>query len=288
MNCRLSSRAATKRHASSSRRRELVSIRLDVALAERGLARSRSHAAELISTGLVSVDGAPARKAATKVREDSVITVADNGGWVSRAAVKLVAGLEASGVNPADRVALDLGTSTGGFAQVLLERGAEAVLGIEVGHGQLAAELRNEPRLKLAEGVNARDLTPETLARVTGDARIPDLVVADLSFISLKLVLAAAIECAAPDADFLLLVKPQFEVGRKGIREGIVTDPALRVDAVTDVLWVAHDLGLGVCGVYASPIAGGSGNREAIVWLRRGESTQPGEVSAAVTAAVAG
>ena len=250
MNCRLSSRAATKRHASSSRRRELVSIRLDVALAERGLARSRSHAAELISTGLVSVDGAPARKAATKVREDSVITVADNGGWVSRAAVKLV--------------------------------------GIEVGHGQLAAELRNEPRLKLAEGVNARDLTPETLARVTGDARIPDLVVADLSFISLKLVLAAAIECAAPDADFLLLVKPQFEVGRKGIREGIVTDPALRVDAVTDVLWVAHDLGLGVCGVYASPIAGGSGNREAIVWLRRGESTQPGEVSAAVTAAVAG
>lgn len=265
-----------------------MSVRLDVALAERGLARSRSHAAELISTGLVSVDGVAARKAATKVHDASVITVADNGGWVSRAAVKLVAGLDASGIDPRGRVALDLGTSTGGFAQVLLQRGAEAVLGIEVGHGQLADELRAEPRLKLAEGVNARDLTPEVLARVTGDARIPDLVVADLSFISLKLVLPAVIDCAAPDADFLLLVKPQFEVGRQGIREGIVTDPALRVDAVTDVLWAAHDLGLGVCGVYPSPIAGGSGNREAIVWLRRGERTQPGNVADAISESVAG
>lgn len=212
-----------------------------------------------------------------RVGDDSVITVAEQDGWVSRAAHKLIAALDAFDIAVTDRVALDLGTSTGGFSQVLIERGAQVVLGIEVGHGQLAAPLHDNPRLRLAEGVNARELTPELLARVTGDARRPDLVVADLSFISLGLVLPAALATAVPGADFVLLVKPQFEVGRQGIREGIVTDAALRADAVAGVLWQAWDLGLGTLGVIPSPILGSSGNHEYIVWLRADSGTNPTE-----------
>lgn len=251
--------------------------RLDAELAARGLARSRSLAAQLIADGVVTVDGHPARKAAMKVSDDSVIEVAAQDAWVSRAAKKLDAALDAFPVDVTGQVALDLGTSTGGFAQVLLGRGADTVLGIEVGHGQLADVLRSEPRLKLAEGVNARDLTPELLAQVTTDARQPTLVVADLSFISLGIVLPAALACAAPGADFVLLVKPQFEVGRQGIREGIVTDASLRADAVSGVLWQAWDLGLGTLGVISSPIAGSSGNYEYIVWLRADAGSNPTE-----------
>ena len=251
--------------------------RLDRELADRGLARSRSHAAELIAAGVVSVDGHPAFKPATKVSHDSVITVAEADYWVSRAAHKLIAALDAFTIDVTGRVALDLGTSTGGFAQVLITRGVDTVLGIEVGHGQLAPELRDEPRLKLAEGVNARDLTPALLAEKTQDARQPDLVVADLSFISLRLVLPAVLACVAADADFVLLVKPQFEVGRTGVREGIVTDDALRSDAVMGVLWQAWDAGLGTLGVIPSPILGGSGNREVVVWLRAGDGSNPAE-----------
>jgi 23S rRNA (cytidine1920-2'-O)/16S rRNA (cytidine1409-2'-O)-methyltransferase len=253
------------------------SRRLDTELAARGLVRSRNLAAELIASGGVTVDGHPARKAALKVTDASIITVAEQDAWVSRAAKKLVAALDSFDIHVTGRVVLDLGTSTGGFAQVLLERGADTVLGIEVGHGQLAALLRDEPRLRLAEGVNARDLTPELLAQVTGDARQPGLVVADLSFISLGLVLPAALACASVDADFVLLVKPQFEVGRQGIREGLVTDAALRADAVAGVLWQAWDLGLGTLGVIPSPIAGSSGNYEYLIWLRASAGSNPTE-----------
>ena len=251
--------------------------RLDLELVSRGLARSRTHAAELIAAGAVTVDGQAARKSAAKVAASTDISVAEQDGWVSRAAHKLIAALDSFGVDARGRVVLDLGTSTGGFAQVLIARGADTVLGIEVGHGQLAAELQDEPTLKLAEGVNARELTPELLASVTGDSRKPSLVVADLSFISLGLVLPAAISCATADADFVLLVKPQFEVGRQGIREGIVTDPALRDDAVMGVLWQAWDLGLGTLGVCPSPIAGSAGNAEYLVWLRAGTGSNPTE-----------
>lgn len=251
--------------------------RLDSELAARGLARSRSVAAELIASGVVTVDGHPTRKAALKVRDASVIEVAEQDAWVSRAARKLDAALDAFSLNVTGRIALDLGTSTGGFAQVLIERGIDTVLGIEVGHGQLAEQLREEARLKLAEGVNARDLTPELLEQVTGDARQPDLVVADLSFISLGIVLPAVRATVRADADFVLLVKPQFEVGRQGIREGIVTDAARRADAVSGVLWQAWDLGLGTLGVIPSPITGTSGNYEYIVWLRAEAGTNPTE-----------
>jgi len=251
--------------------------RLDTELAVRGLVRSRSVAAERIAAGEVLVDGVIARKAAMKVTDSSVIEVSGDDAWVSRAAHKLVAALDTFDVDVTGRVVLDLGTSTGGFAQVLLARGADTVLGVEVGHGQLAGVLHDEPRLKLAEGVNARDLTPELLAQVTQDARQPDLVVADLSFISLGIVLPAVLNTAAHGADLVLLVKPQFEVGRQGIREGIVTDPARREDAVMGVLWQAWDLGLGTLGVCPSPIVGSLGNREYIVWLRADAGTNPAE-----------
>jgi len=214
-----------------------------------------------------------------QVTEASLIEVASADHWVSRAAHKLVAALDAFHIDPRGRVALDLGTSTGGFAQVLLERGADTVLGVEVGHGQLAAALRDEPRLKLAEGLNARDLTPEVLAKATGDARQPDLVVADLSFISLGIVLPAVLASVAPGADFVLLVKPQFEVGRQGIREGVVTDPSLRADALNGVLWQAWALGLGTRGIISSPIRGSAGNAEYVIWLGARGGSIPAEWS---------
>ena len=244
--------------------------RLDVALAERGFARSRSHAAALIAEGLVTVDGQPVVRAAAKVGEGQELRIAGADHYVSRGAHKLIAALDGFGVDPTGRVALDAGASTGGFTQVLLERGAARVIAVDVGHGQLSPTLAGEERLESYEGVNVRSLSPEVLAGLTGDDVRPDLVVADLSFISLTQVLPALVATAVRGADFLLLIKPQFEVGRQGIREGVVRDAGLRADAVSDVLWAAHDVGLGTAGLIPSPIAGGHGNREFLVWLRSG------------------
>jgi len=241
--------------------------RLDVALAARGLARSRTHAATLIAQGLVTVDGAPVVRASAKVGEEQSVEVAGADHYVSRGAHKLIAALDAFDVPVAGRLALDAGASTGGFSQVLLERGAARVIAVDVGHGQLAPQLLLEERLASFEGVNVRSLTAEQLAGLTGDDARPDLVVADLSFISLGQVLPALRGTAVPEADFVLLVKPQFEVGRTGVREGIVHDPVLRVDALTGVLWAGFDLGLGTAGVIASPIAGSHGNREFLIHL---------------------
>ncbi|GAA4152691.1 TlyA family RNA methyltransferase [Leifsonia shinshuensis] len=241
--------------------------RLDVALAARGLARSRTHAATLIADGLVTVDGKPVVRASAKVGEEQVLVVAGADHYVSRGAHKLIAALDAFEVPVEGRVALDAGASTGGFSQVLLERGARLVIAVDVGHGQLAPELGREDRLFSYEGVNVRELTRESFGALVGSELRPDLVVADLSFISLAHVLPALREVAAPDADFVLLVKPQFEVGRTGVREGIVRDAGLRADAVDGVLWSAWDAGLGTAGVIASPIAGSHGNQEALVHL---------------------
>jgi 23S rRNA (cytidine1920-2'-O)/16S rRNA (cytidine1409-2'-O)-methyltransferase len=246
--------------------------RLDVALAARGLARSRTHAATLIAGGLVTVDGKPVVRASTKVGDDQELVVAGADHYVSRGAHKLIAALDAFGVAVQGRVALDAGASTGGFSQVLLERGARLVIAVDVGHGQLAPELAQEDRLFSYEGVNVRELTRESFGRLVGPDLRPDLVVADLSFISLAHVLPALRAVAAEDADFVLLVKPQFEVGRTGIREGIVRDAGLRADAVGGVLWSAWDAGLGTAGVIASPIAGSHGNQEALVHLTTGGS----------------
>ena len=250
--------------------------RLDAEMAARGLARSRTHAQTLIADGLVTVDGRPVVKASAAVTDASTIDVAATDHYVSRAAHKLIAALDAFSVDPAGRVALDMGASTGGFTQVLRERGAEPVIAVDVGHDQLSAAVRADPGVIVVEGFNVRSLTRAALAAMAETDAVPDLVTGDLSFISLTHVLPAAAETAAEDADFVLLVKPQFEVGRTGVREGVVTDAGLRADAVAGVLWSAWDTGLGTCGVIASPLAGTHGNREFLIHLRGRNATAPG------------
>ncbi|WP_213816996.1 TlyA family RNA methyltransferase [Glaciihabitans sp. dw_435] len=251
--------------------------RLDSALGERGLARSRTQAAKLISDGLVTVDGTPQVKPSFKVRDSQVIVVAESDHYVSRAAHKLNAALDAFDVAVQGRLALDLGASTGGFTQVLLERGVDHVIALDVGHGQLVPQIAEDPRVTMVEGVNARYLTPEGLSGASGISKTPTLVVADLSFIALPTVLPALVDTVGTGADFVLLVKPQFEVGRSGIREGIVHDRALRQDAISNVLWAGWDLGLGTGGVISSPIAGNAGNLEYLVWLTAATGVNPTE-----------
>ena len=263
--------------------------RLDAALGERGLARSRTHAAKLIADGLVTVDGVAQVKPSFRVRESAQIVVAGADHYVSRAAHKLIAALDAFAIDPRGRVAVDAGASTGGFSQVLLERGAARILALDVGHGQLASEIQENDSVISVEGFNIRDLTREWVeARLQSPefrkSGLPTLVVADLSFISLGLVLQPLRDSVDPAADFVLLVKPQFEVGRGGIREGIVRDQGARQDAVTNVLWAAWDLGMPTAGVIPSPIAGSSGNREYLVWLSGASGKNPTEWIATVAA----
>ena len=265
--------------------------RLDAALAARGLARSRTHAVTLINAGLVTVDGRAVVKPSAKVGESALLEVAASDHYVSRAAHKLIAALDGFGVDPSGRVVLDAGASTGGFSQVLLERGAATVLAVDVGHDQLASELRGAERLVVVEGCNVRSLDRASLRTATGVEEPPSLVTADLSFISLTTVLPALRATATDDADFVLLVKPQFEVGRGGVREGVVRDAALRSEAVANVLWAAYDLGLGTVGVLSSPIAGAHGNHEYLVhlsapgggnpteWMRRVEQLTGGAIA---------
>ncbi|TFB83940.1 TlyA family RNA methyltransferase [Cryobacterium sp. TMT1-3] len=264
----------------------MPATRLDAALADRGLVRSRTVAAKLIADGLVTVNGLPVVKASTKVAADSVLEVAATDHYVSRGAHKLNAALDAFTITVTGRTALDAGASTGGFSQVLLERGAAHVIAVDVGHGQLAAQLKTEPQLLLVEGYNIRYATPETLAGASGIEERPDLVVADLSFISLTTVLPALVATAAPGADFVLLIKPQFEVGRGGIREGIVHDKGLRSDSVAGVLWAGHDLGLKTCGVIASPIIGAAGNHEYLCWMSATSGSNPTEWMARIETVV--
>lgn len=247
--------------------------RLDAELVRRGLARSRDHAAELIGSGRVSVGGRAAAKPATQVDAAEAVTVTatvDAGDdWVSRGARKLDGALAAfadAGAAPRvqGRRCLDAGASTGGFTQVLLRRGAASVLALDVGYGQLAWVLRTDPRVTVIERTNVREVTADLLGGPV------DLVVADLSFISLRLVLPALTAVAAPEADLVLLVKPQFEAGREAVgRGGVVTDPATRLASVVAVAEAAHALGLGTRAVTASPLPGPAGNVEYVVWFDR-------------------
>jgi 23S rRNA (cytidine1920-2'-O)/16S rRNA (cytidine1409-2'-O)-methyltransferase len=244
-------------------------MRLDTELVRRGLARSREQAGELIAAGRVAVGGQAAAKAATQVGTDAAITVAESGqapDYASRGGRKLEGALAAfTGLKVAGRRCLDAGASTGGFTDVLLRAGAAQVIAVDVGYGQLAWALRTDPRVTTADRVNVRQLTPAQVAPA------PGLVTADLSFISLSLVVPALAACAAPDADFVLLVKPQFEVGRGKVGAGgVVRDPELRSAAVRSVAAAAFEVGLGVQGVTASPLPGPSGNVEYFLWLRRG------------------
>jgi 23S rRNA (cytidine1920-2'-O)/16S rRNA (cytidine1409-2'-O)-methyltransferase len=252
--------------------------RLDVELVARGLARSRNHAASLIRDGRVSVDGRAGVKPAATVNQGARIDVDEDDGWVSRAALKLVTALDAFAIDPQGFVCLDAGASTGGFSQVLLARGAAFVLAVDVGHGQLSSQLEpaiRDGRLVSLEGVNVRELEAASAAHHLS-GRPVDLVVADLSFIGLGLVLPA-LRAVAPDAEFVVLIKPQFEVGKGGVREGIVRDAGLRAEAIEHVLWAAHDNGLRTVGLAPSPILGTHGNSEYLAHLSPRVGGDPSE-----------
>ena len=235
-------------------------LRLDELLVARGLFASRSRARDAIERGTVTVDGAVARKQGQSVAPDCLIAIDDPAqAYVSRAALKLIAGLDRFGLDPSGSEALDIGASTGGFTQVLLERGAAHVTAIDVGHGQVHPDIAGDPRVTVIEGLNARDLTAADL----GD-RVPDFLVCDVSFISLKLALPPALALAGEGARAFLLVKPQFEAGREAIgKGGLLKDPsdAQRIAAgLRD--WLAGMPGWRVLGLHPSPIEGGDGNRE--------------------------
>lgn len=265
--------------ARSSARR----LRLDAELVRRGLARSRDQAAELISAGRVTVGGAVAATPATAVETAAAVEVTaadDDPHWASRGAHKLLGALEGFRARSGDgtpvvegRRCLDAGASTGGFTDVLLRAGAREVVAADVGYGQLVWSLRTDARVTVLDRTNVRALEPADVGGTVG------VVVADLSFISLRLVLDALAACTEPDGDLLLMVKPQFEVGRERLGSGgVVRDPELRAEAVLEVLAAARARGLVTCDVTASPLPGPSGNVEYFVWLCR-----PGHDAAVVT-----
>jgi 23S rRNA (cytidine1920-2'-O)/16S rRNA (cytidine1409-2'-O)-methyltransferase len=245
--------------------------RLDRELVRRGLARSREHAIDLINAGRVRVRGNVASKPATMVAQADPLVVADDGDtpdYVSRGGHKLAGALVAftpQGLVVEGRRCLDAGASTGGFTDVLLRAGAREVVAVDVGYGQLDWSLRSDPRVKVLDRTNVRDIDPEL---VGGEV---DLTVADLSFISLRLVLPALVACTTPGGNLVVMVKPQFEVGRGRVGAGgVVRDPGLRAEAVREVADVATGIGLGVAGLAASPLPGPAGNVEYFLWLRRG------------------
>ncbi|QXF80006.1 TlyA family RNA methyltransferase [Rhodococcus pyridinivorans] len=246
--------------------------RVDAELVRRGLARSREHASELIAAGRVLIAGTVASKPATAVEPNTpliVTEVSDEVSWASRGAHKLLGALEAfapQGLQVSGRRCLDAGASTGGFTDVLLHEGAAEVVAVDVGYGQLVWRLQSDERVHVIDRTNVRSIDAETIG-----GRV-DLVVADLSFISLKLVLPAFVACVAPGGDLLPMVKPQFEVGKDRVGSGgVVRDPALRAEAVLDVAREAQRQGLRTLGAVASPLPGPSGNVEYFLWLRAGE-----------------
>lgn len=244
-----------------------MKIRLDAELVRRELARSRENASDLIESRSVLVNGIPATKPATMVDAETSIKLAGKrDDFVSRGGHKLAGALDAfSGVIVEGKRCLDAGASTGGFTDVLLRRNAAHVVAVDVGYGQLAWALRQDARVSILDRTNIRHLTGDAVGEPI------DLVVADLSFISLTLVLPALAAVSKPEADFVVMVKPQFEVGREKLGAGgVVRDPALRKAAVIDVADSAYDVGLGTMSIVASPLPGPAGNVEYFLWLRRG------------------
>ena len=256
------------------------STRLDVALVERGLAKSRNQASSLIESRRVFIDGREARKSSQPVPESAELVVLEAIDYVSRAGHKLAAALEEfTEIEIVGKICLDVGASTGGFTDVLLRYGASTVIALDVGHSQLSESLVDNRMVINIENFNARDLTQENLQKLVGtrlDQKITDhtisLVVADLSFISLTLVLAQMSQ-VAPKADFVLLIKPQFEVGKKSLdASGIVNDHRLRASAIRQVLDEAKAQGLNIQGIIKSPLPGTHGNVEFLVWLNSVET----------------
>jgi 23S rRNA (cytidine1920-2'-O)/16S rRNA (cytidine1409-2'-O)-methyltransferase len=241
-----------------------VKKRLDVLLTERGLAASRTQAQAFIMAGLIPGYDKPGQQ----VDEDAELSVVRGPAYVSRGGEKLAHALDELGVDPDGLDVLDVGASTGGFTDVLLQRGAARVIAVDVGYGQLVWSLQTDERVTVMDRTNVRTLT---LDDIGGEP--VDLVVSDLSFISLTLVLPALIGVVKPDGDLMLMVKPQFEVGKERLgKGGVVRDPELRADAVRGVAAKAVELGWGIAGVAASPLPGPSGNVEYFLWIRRSAS----------------
>jgi len=238
--------------------------RLDVLLVDRGLVPSRERARAVILAGQVRVDGQPVSKAGTLVREAAEIElIAPDHPYVSRGGVKLAHALDRFGIDVAGRRALDVGASTGGFTDVLLRRGAASVIALDVGHGQLAWELRRDPRVIAREGINARHLTADDVPHMV------DLVTIDVAFISLRLILPALPPLLSPGADVVALVKPQFEAGREQVgKHGLVTDPAVHEAVVANVTDAARAIGLARLALEPAAITGATGNQEFFLHLR--------------------
>lgn len=250
--------SAAVRGAMASRRRA------DRLLVERGLFESRARAQAAIAAGLVTANGVPVRKPSDEIPLDAALCAEPAHPWVSRGGVKLAAALDHFGFDPAGRVCLDVGASTGGFTQVLLARGARRVYAIEVGRNQLHASLRNEARVMLFEETDIRSLDPGRLPEP------PDFLAIDVSFISLKLALPPALALLREPACLVALIKPQFETGRRHLKKGVVRDPQVHAAVCDDIASFVATLGWTVADVIPSPIAGGDGNREFLLGAKRG------------------
>lgn len=256
--------------------------RLDVWLAEQGLSESREKAQALVMAGRVRIAGRPATKPGQRVREGETVEVEPGPAHVGRGAIKLIGALEAFGVDPAGAVAVDVGASTGGFTETLLERGARCVYAVDVGRGQLHERLRQDPRVFVLDRTNARSLSR---------ALVPEpcsLAVMDVSFISVRQLLGPLASVLAPGASAIVLVKPQFEVGRAEVgKGGVVREPELHLQALAGVAAFAQAAGWAVRGACASPVTGASGNREFFLHLvPGGEPLAPEPLAAALGKAV--
>lgn len=248
-------------------------MRLDLALAARGLAKSRTRARDLIEKGFVTADGTVIRKPSFEVDETAVLSVlGEDHPYVGRGGMKLEAALDRFGIDPAGRICVDVGASTGGFTDCLLRRGARKVWAVDAGHGQLDPALAADPRVVNLEGVNARLLSPELIPEPCG------IAVLDLSFISQTLVLPALAGILAPDACYVGLIKPQFECGREALsKNGVVRSPSRHREAVEKVLSALEENGLGTFGLMKSPVRGGDGNTEFLAAARPGGKRLVGE-----------
>ena len=237
--------------------------RADRLLVARGLFDSRAKAQAAIAAGLVTADDRPVRKPSDGIPLDAKLTAEPAFPWVSRGGVKLAHALNRLGIEVAGHVCLDVGASTGGFTEVLIAKGARRVYAVDVGRGQLHASLRDRPEIVSLEETDIRSLDP-------GRMEPPDVVVVDVSFISLKHVLPAAVRLAAPRTDLVALVKPQFELRRSDLKKGVVRDPALHAAVCAEIAAFVTSLGYDVIATFPSPIEGGDGNREFFIGARHG------------------
>jgi len=239
-----------------------MKVRLDKLLMDRGLAETRSKALALVMSGSVSVDGRVVTKAGSDVSDDAAIALKELMPYVGRGALKLQAALDAFAVDPAGKVAVDVGASTGGFTDLMLKRGAVRVYALDVGHGQLHYRLRHDPRVISLEGVNVRYLDPALIPEAC------DIATCDVSFISLKLIIPPLLKVLKPAAELIALIKPQFEAGRNAVKKGIVRDAAAIEEVLKDMEVFMRSLDLAVTGALPSPIKGAKGNQEYLMHAR--------------------